>query len=79
MFDESEHPRGHEPRRAHRRPAAGHFGDLDQPAPVRHLDPPSGAGRLDRVGAAAVTGVDDDLDPIANHRDYLFPREVFEV
>ena len=38
------------------------------PAPVRDVDPASGAGGRDLVGAGgAAAGVDDDLDPIALH------------
>ena len=53
---------GHEPGRADGGTAAGDLGDLDQSAPVRHVDPATGAGRLDLVGAGVAAGVDDDLD-----------------
>src|SRR5215470_13056339 len=67
MLDDSDDPACHEPGCAHRGAAASQLAHFDLAAPGDDLDPPARAGGLDLIGLGDVTGVDDDLDPVAFH------------
>ncbi len=69
VLDQGDDPRGHEASRPDRRTATSDLGDLDDPATLRHLDPPAGTGGFDLIGSSRSTGVDDDLDTITPHSD----------
>src|SRR5579859_722919 len=73
VLDQGEDAAGHEPGRADRRPGAGHLADLDESAPGDDVHPAARPGRGHLVGAAALAGVDDDLDPVPYH-SCLIPR-----
>src|SRR5579863_5169244 len=64
MLDQSEHPAGHEPRRADDHAGTGDLVDLEHPAPGDHLVPAPGAGGGDLVGLRSAARIDHDLDPV---------------
>lgn len=72
-FDQSDHPAGHEARRAHRLPSPGDLGDLHHPSAGPGLDATASSTRRHFELASAITCVDDDLYAISLHK-VMIPR-----
>jgi hypothetical protein len=67
VLNQRDHSTGHEPAAPDRRPRPGHFNDLDQPAPSRHLHPAARPRGCNLVGPGALPSVDNDFDAITFH------------
>src|SRR6185436_10044989 len=68
VLHQRDQPAGHEPARADRCAAAGHFGHLDDATGRRDFDPPAVPAGHDLERLHGPAGVDDDLDSITPHR-----------
>jgi hypothetical protein len=67
MFDQSEHPVGHEAGGTDGRPPAGQLGDFDHSPTGSDIDPPAGPGGDHLVGTRAITSVNHNLYTITFH------------
>src|ERR1700684_12009 len=68
MLDQRDDPSRHEPGGPHGSAAPGELADLDEAAPVHHLDPAARPGRSHLVSLGRIAArIDDDLDPVASH------------
>ena len=82
MLHEGHDPVGHEATAADGVPAPGHLRHLDDTAPGRDLDPPSGSRGHDLEALHATgAGVYQDLYSVTLHRgtDATAPAEVYAV
>jgi hypothetical protein len=71
VLDHGDHSIGHEPAGPNHLAAPGDLGDLDDPPPGGHLDPPAGPGGLDVEPLDPPAGVDHDLHSVTLHRPIL--------
>src|SRR5262245_66680539 len=71
VLDHRDDPACHEPCRPDRGAAPGQLADLDLTPPRDHFDAPARLSGLHVVGLRRVTGVHDDLNPIALHARYV--------